>query len=355
MPVNLRRWVFVSCVILATTTVLAACGGGSDDGASTSDSSADAPASDSKKKVRLAYVAAQANSVFKSIYDGVNEIAQKDGAVEIDRLDTGFDPTKQFSVMQDAIASGRYDGMIVVPLDAVGLVPQAEAAVAADIALVNVNSQFGDSFVTVDPQVEGQVGSVLQTIENIGTGQGELIIGACKDIDPCKVGWIAGDAKLPFEVYERKIREGLVAKHDNIELVTFLDGGAYLTEEGYKIAQDLLQAHPDVNVIATAGDQMGRGAELALKDIGRLDEIKITGEGSSKYGVKAVRDGRWYGTVTYAPLETGRVAADLAIRAARDEKLSVGVNPVEEAGFPQTFNQDNLKEFPADFAGEWDT
>ena len=326
--------------------IVGACGSGS------SATGAGGTTSPGAKQVRIAFVAAQANTVFQTVHKGIMNVANQQG-VTVDWLDNGFDAQKAFNVVQDVTAGKNYNAMIVIPVDSIGIVPAVQDAIAAGIKVVNTNVPLGKEMDTSEPQLEGQTGSVVESFKQYALGQADLIIGAAGDLDPCRVGWIAGYAGLPFEVYERKVREEALKAHPNIELVASLDGGHYLVEKGYALAQDLIRAHPDLHIIGTIGDAVGKGAQMALADAGMAGKMTITGVGASKTGIAATRDGTWYGTVMYAPIETGQYAADMVIRAARGEDIHEGFGAVLKGGYPPTFNHDNMDKFSAGFTGEW--
>ena len=140
------------------------------------------------------------------------------------------------------------------------------------------------------PQVAGQSGTVVDLPGYRAQSEvNQLLVLACKDLNPCKVGWIAGFATIDFE-RSIKYQLGAVQKtHPNIKVVAYQDGGGYLADPAFKIAQNMLQAHPDINLLATSGDQMTLGAEIAVKGAGGHGKIRIISGGLSCPGQKAVQ------------------------------------------------------------------
>ena len=307
----------------------------------------------SAEVVQIAFFAPLANSYVAATIDGINEVAELEGA-EVTTFDTGFDATLEFSQMQDAVTQGTFDAFIVIPLDPVALVPAAEEAIAAGIAVVNTDLALGPDLTTSEPQVEGQAGTVMTPGTVRADNITDLLLAACEDLDPCRVGWIAGVATIDFEVKIKERLDEIVAENDNIELAAYQDGGGYLADPAVGIAQDLLQANPDLDVLATSGDQMTTGAEIAVNDAGLVPgtDILLIGGGGSCPGVAAVAEGRWFGTTIDVPRDEGVRGAEIAIGWVRGEITTpVGVDAQIESGLPLLITQDTVDEFECQWEG----
>src|SRR5580765_4776308 len=137
----------------------------------------------SPKKVRIAYFAPLANTYVQGELRGIAGVMKKEKNVELVKFDTGFDATKQFNSVQDAITQKKFDGFIVLPLDSVGLVPAVQQAIKAGIKVVNADTPLGPRQDTVVPQVKGQTGTVFDPWTLRGVWGGKLVIQACKGIN----------------------------------------------------------------------------------------------------------------------------------------------------------------------------
>jgi ribose transport system substrate-binding protein len=120
------------------------------------------------------------------------------------------------------------------------------------------------------------------------------------------------------------------------------------------IAQDLLQANTDLDVLATSGDQMTTGAEIAVNDAGLVPgtDILLIGGGGSCPGVAAVSEGRWFGTTIDVPRDEGVRGAEIAIGWVRGEITEpVGVDAQVESGLPLLITQETVDEFECQWEG----
>jgi ribose transport system substrate-binding protein len=303
--------------------------------------------------VQIAFFAPLANSYVAATIEGINSVADPAGA-EVTMFDTGFDATLEFSQIQDAVAQQRFDAMIIIPLDSAGLVPAAEEAIAAGIAVVNTDLALGPDLTTSEPQLEGQAGSVLTPGSERAINSSDLLLAACEGLDPCRVGWIAGVATIDFEIKIKEKLDEIVATNPSIELVVYRDGGGYLAEPANGIAQDILAANPDLDVLATSGDQMTLGAELAVNDAGLTPgvDIRLIGGGGSCPGVQAVTEGRWFGTTLDVPRTEGELGTQIALDWVSGAVTTpTGINAQKESGFPLVLTADTIGDFECQFEG----
>jgi ribose transport system substrate-binding protein len=318
-------------------------------GASTSLAQSATPVAEGPPVALAFFMASAANSYAQAQLEGVEDVAKRMNAT-VDTFDGQFDSQKQYSQLQDAIASGHYDGFIVSPNDGNALAPVIEEAIADGIVVGCVLAPCGPSFDTLEPQIEGQLIYAGIPFKQNGADIAEIVVQACEGKDPCQVAYIPGLPELPLESARLEGFQGVISKHPNIQL-TVTSAGQYLAETALPVAQDVLQANPDINVIASSGDQMIVGAEQAVDDAGLTGKVALVGNGGSEIAVKAVREGRWFGTAAAYPRSEGEVATDYVIRAIRGEKLEpVGLgSPDLSGGFGPIVTQDNA----ADFKPEW--
>ncbi len=333
--------------------VAAGCGSSDDDG-STSTAAAGTSASTTSsagKKANIAFfTAALQNTYTAAALDGMKQAAAPSGT-SIQVFDANYDARKQAAQIQDAITSGKFDGFLILPVDPT-IIPKVKEAIAQKIPVVSHDIPLGTDPSTVKPQVPGQNASVLRAVTDDGKTIGELIVEACADLDPCKVGILTGVPTLPFDKAKIDAVKSVLAEHPSIEVVGTA-AGQYLSGPGRKAAQDLLQAHGDMNVLAANGDPMAIGAEQAIKAAGKSDQIKIVGAGATKPGVANVKAGRWVGTTTYLPTTEGRIAMGLLLDAVNGKKVvGVGVDPVTKSKIGAKITKETLAKDPS-FTGEY--
>jgi ribose transport system substrate-binding protein len=118
------------------------------------------------------------------------------------------------------------------------------------------------------------------------------------------------------------------------------------------VAQDMLQAHRSMNVITGSGDQMMRGAALAINSAGLKDQVKIIGLGASQIAVAAVKARQWYGTVITQPLDQGRLTGWVVLRHILNPKLKPeGIDPFDYTHRSPLLTQASLAK--SNFVPQW--
>ena len=298
---------------------------------------------------RIAYLSASSANTFLLASVGEMQRLADENNIELVEFDAQFNADLQTTQFQDAVASGQYDGIILVALNGPGLVPDVEAALDAGLEIVLFNQIVGDDLSTNEPQVEGIAASVLAPPVVTGERAGRLTIEACAGLDPCRVVYIFGIRGIPLDVALRQGFDSVVAGEPNIEIVAEGEGQYLGPEGGINAIQDILQAQPDFDVVVGA-DQPLQGIELVLTDEGKLDDVALIGLGGSSPAIEGIRDGRWFATVFYAPASEGRLAMEAMIAALADGTYTGGVDPnggfVDE-GMVTSANVDQ-------FTPEWD-
>ncbi|SET81551.1 D-ribose ABC transporter substrate-binding protein [Paracoccus homiensis] len=120
--------------------------------------------------------------------------------------------------------------------------------------------------------------------------------------------------------------------------------------QGYQKAQSLLQANPDVIGVISGNDEMALGAIAALKEAGKLDQVKVGGFDGSPDAVEAVKAGE----MQYTVLQPVAVFAEEAVRQA-DNFIKTGETGADSE--KQLFDcllitKDNVENYTAAFVLE---
>lgn len=341
------RTVAVLALALGMATTLAACG--SDDEGGGGGGSAD----EGGKTFRVAFLAASSqNGYNKAVFDGIENKAEELGNVQAKILDGRFDAQVQFNQLQDAAASGQYDGIVIVPNDTVSIAGAVGGAKAADIPVVTALFPIGQNLTELEPQVPGIVATVASPPAEGARKQAELAAEYCADKDPCRVMILIGQRQFPFDNVRYEAYQSVLEQHDNIEVVATLEGN-YDRDQSLKAMQDALQANPKFDVLLSNADQQTAGAQLALKNA-NIDpkDIYLTGAGGTKEAIKAVRDGTWKADYVNFPVTQGEQALEQLVNALEGKPVRTVVDSDKEAPFDPFVDKQSLEEQP-DFTGQW--
>lgn len=306
---------------------------------------------DATKRVAFLAAASQ-NGYNQAVYEGIQNKAAALGNVEATILDGEFDGEVQFNQMQDAAASGRYDGIIVVPNDSVSIAAAVQAAQDANIPVVSAVVPIGPDLTELEPQVPGVVATVGSPLAEGARRQAELVVGHCADRDPCKVMILIGLLRAPYDNVRYSAYREVLDQHGNIEVVATLEGD-YDRDRSLQATQDALQPHPDIDAILSNADQQTFGAQLALEQAG-IDpsSVYLTGAGGAREAVKAVRDGIWASDYLNFPVTQGEHALEQLVNAMLGQQVTPVVDSDENAPIGPFVTKADLDADPG-FTGQW--
>jgi ribose transport system substrate-binding protein len=309
-----------------------------------------------KKTINIAYFAPLANSYVQGELVGIAGVLKKNPNVKLTKVDTGFDATKQYNSVQDAITQKKFQGFIVLALDSVGLVPAVQQAIKAGIKVVNADTPLGPRQDTVVPQVAGETGTVFDPWTLRGVWGAQLVIKACEGLNPCKVGWMSSIAALPPEKAYHDTAMKLIKAHSNIQVVAEVDGGAYTIQGGQKTSQDLLTAHQDLNVLVAVGDQPAAGAVLSIDSAGLAGKVKLIGGCPSRISKPLIKSGKEWGTWACFPADEGALAMQFLLNGINGKiKKPVGASATNVAlrrlKLPALITKDNIDKYPMQYSG----
>lgn len=303
--------------------------------------------------VRIAWLAADPSNTYDNAnLAGATESANRLNAT-IQPFYAAFNPVKQLDQCNQAVASGNFDAIVILPATADGLIPCVSNAQSRKMPVVAADLPLGTDPATINPQVPGQTGAVLTPSAKFGSTLSALVVQACNGLNPCNAVYLAAAYTIIIDSIALDNLSATTQSHPNIHIV---DRGEtyYDKNKAYTIMKNILSNRKDINLVITSGDQMAAGAEQALKEAAPLPQaVKIIGAGAGKDGVAAVREGRFYATFVALPFDEGKLATEMAIHAFRGEPVGeTGIDPVAKRGYPAFFTADNQAQFQG-FEPQW--
>lgn len=312
----------------------------------------------SAKHYNIAFLAASSENGFnKAAFQGASDVAAKNNA-SVQIFDGKFDGTVQFNQMQDLVASKRFDAFIILANDGPSIANVVKDAISKGMKVAAANNPIGSDLVTLQPQVQGLTTTVGSEQRASSTKQAQFAVDLCGNKSPCRVVLFSGNLQFPFDKIRLESWKAVFAQHQNIQIVASVEGG-YDRQKSLGVMQDVLQAHPNVDLVISAADQHIFGAELALKAKGlNLDPtgkngVMLLGRGAATESVQKVAAGLWAGTYVDLPYTDGKIAAEMLFKDLRGEsgiQRAIDVDQYSPVGAIAT--KESLQKDP-NFKGEW--
>ena len=203
------------------------------------------------------------------------------------------------------------------------------ANVAAHKGDTNVESQLIDTAITnksvaiiLDPaNADGSVGAVKKAVDagipvflvnaeinQEGLAKAQLVSNNAQGAALGAEQWVAdvGEAGNYVELFGNPADNNAATRSNGYETVItqypdLVKVGKEVANwdrtQGYQKMQSLLQANPDIIGVISGNDEMALGAIAALKEAGKLEQVKVGGFDGSPDAVEAVKAGEMQYTV----------------------------------------------------------
>tara|TARA_R110002096_G_scaffold16106_20_gene55091 strand:- start:12405 stop:13358 length:954 start_codon:yes stop_codon:yes gene_type:complete len=255
------------------------------------------------------------NPFFKLIANVMTEEAAKYG-YEVVALDGANEPGKQNSQLKDFAAQG-YDAVFLNPVDS--------RAVGEGVKGLH---EVGIPVFTFDIQVEDPTAKDL-VVHHIGSDnfQGGQLAGASMmqaTDDSGKIAILGLPEVSSCILRVQGFKDHLAKNNSKLEIVTELSGGGN-RNDGFAVANDILQAHPDIVGIFAINDPSALGAHAAVTKAGRADSIKIVAFDASPAGKQGVFEKKLVDTPQQFPRKMALGTVNAFIKHLEGEDLPKSV------------------------------
>lgn len=247
---------------------------------------------DPAQPLKLAYFAPSENSFLQANLESLRETAAKVGA-EIQFFDSGWSATNEYNQIQNAIQSGRFNAFLVQPLDGQLLckILSEDAPKAGILVSITVVQLCNRGTLSGDQQW------APGTLNFVGGQQSydsyKLWIDHIVKLNPGKhkIGVLSGPDLVPNAVNMEKALKEAQAANPDFQIVGIWRTD-YSPPQGLQKTQNMIQSHPDIDIILVVYSTITRGAVAALKNAGKSPgEIKIYDFGGTIWAKQAIKDG----------------------------------------------------------------
>ena len=265
----------------------------------------------SKKKVIGFLPSAMTSIFFQHAADAAEVVAQSNGyELLIQAPPSEADYAGAVAIMEDMVSNG-VAGILLCTNSQESLAPAIDAAYDAGVPVVF----FVTTTINTDCKAYAYVGY-------------DQIAGAASIADwvNTKTGGNANIAIIQgLPSYYTTERQGGFedqiknAGYTGLKVVAAASG-EWETDKANKATMDILQAHPEVNVIYSLSDPMAQGVWAACNQLGRNDIIIIGYDGTPDV-LQSIQEGKISATLYTGPSEMGALSCNTLLKAINGETL----------------------------------
>ena len=261
------------------------------------------PAAPAKKAQISVSLLTLTNPFFRDLGEAMKDEAAKHG-MEVVLVSGEFDAAKQRNQVADFIVK-RSAAIVLSPCDskAVGTAIAEANKAGIPVFTVDIAALAGGAKVVSHVATDNLGGGRLAAqaiIEALG-GKGKVAI-----LDHPEVESVI----LRTKGFEEELAKQKQEKGVNIQIVARLPGGG-AKDKSLRAAEDLLQAHPDLDGIFAINDPSALGAVAALEKSGKLAQVKVVGFDGMPEGKQAIKAGQIYADPIQFPDQIGRTAVQI--------------------------------------------
>ena len=245
------------------------------------------------------------------------------------------DRNGQINIIETFITQ-HVNGIVLAPLDNQALVTPVQDAVSHKIPVVIVDSSLnGDaysSFCATDNEKGGELAG--DDMGKLLNGKGNVLV----------LAYAQGSAST--EAREKGFLTA-IKKYPGVTVLSSNQYGGPTTDTAYKTSQNLLTRYgSQVNGVFASNETNTRGMRLALKDAGKLGQVKFVGFDAAPDLVAALKNNEIQGLVVQNPFKMGEIGVTTVVAVAQGKtvpkNIDTGVALATAANMSQPDMQDYL-------------
>jgi ribose transport system substrate-binding protein len=249
------------------------------------------------------------NPFFKVIGDHITSEGAKHG-YETLVLSADKDVAKQGNQVKDFIVR-KVAAIVLSPCESRSIVPVIQEANAAGIPVFTVDIPCREPNVKIACQIAtdnyaGGKEAANAMIEALGQAGGKIAILHMPQAESCRLR-------------VKGFRE-VIEPHKAIQIVYEQDGGG-AKDQGYKKAEDALQAFPDLRGIFAINDPSALGARAAVEKAQKTGQVQIVGFDGQPEGKLAIKEGKIYADPIQFPDRMGIEVVNAIVKYSKGEEL----------------------------------
>ncbi|MCL4514483.1 MAG: substrate-binding domain-containing protein [Firmicutes bacterium] len=265
---------------------------------------------------------------FQEVSKGVHDAAAKYG-VDILENDPQYDASRQVSAIENFMVR-KVDGIIILAVDPVGVIPAIEDAVKAGYPVIAVDAY---------PKTDTLAAFIGTANYDAGKELGQWTVDYVKKKMGGKANiGIVSAFNSPIQLERQKGFIEEVKKLPGVKIVSVVDG-KNIREEALSAGENLIMSSPNLDLVYATGEPAVLGALAAIKSQ-NATRVKVLGWDLTAESVAGIKSGTVLAMIQQDPYREGYVAVESMLKVLKGEKLpkNIGV-PVK------IYTKENIAQF----------
>jgi ribose transport system substrate-binding protein len=258
----------------------------------------------------------------------------KEAGVEVARYapEGSFgDYAGQIAIIENLITQ-KVDFIILVAGHPKALVPVVSKAMAAGVAVVNIDNRLDTTdvvaYVGVDNGEGGKM-AVDYIAKKLG-GQG-------------KIALIQGETGNPVQILRTMGFDLGAAVHPGLKVVA-RQGSHWTEDHGLEVMTNILQANPDLDAVFCESDNLAVGSARAVSSANSGKKVLIVGYDGQDAGYRAIKDGSVVATIRMDAAKMVGLGIKYAMQYVNQGNKKDGI-PAETYLAPEVVDNTNVSQY----------
>ncbi len=265
-----------------------------------------------EKGVKIGVSAPDLTNVFFIQIKEAMEGALKEGD-ELIIQDAAGDQNKQMNDVADMISQGC-DVILLSAINSEGVRATLEACKEAGVPVIAFNTAVKNPELVHCTVVSDNVEAgklCAQALADALDGKGKVVEITYSTTEVC---------------YNRQAGfEEEIKNYPDIEIIQTRDVEKAKSDYSQPVMVDFLSANPELDGVFTINDPTARGAIAAIKEAGRMDEIKVVAIDGSDEGKGFIRAGEMVASAAQDPERIGKTCVETAYKIIANETVDANV------------------------------
>ena len=278
------------------------------------DTGADAPAegdggSEDNASYKIALLMSHQTNAFTNAVSAGARAKGEELGVEVEVFDGNQDQATQNSQLEQCLNQG-YNGILVEPVTVDGIAPAVKEANEQGIPVMTVVQKMTQQDLAVAYRGGNDANAgrlqMEKAVEMLG-GKGNIAL---------LYGPMGSDGQL----IRKEGYDAVLADNPDVQVV-FEETANWVTEEALSLVETWLSTGTEINAIVAQNDSMALGAQKAIEDAGKQDDILVFGVDAVDDAIAAIAAGRLDGTVSQDASGQGALGVETMVSYLNGEEV----------------------------------